>query len=353
MEFTEFYGIMASISWDSEGWKGEPKQEDIDSSGYQYVQDEEVMFECLNFGHLIYPPEEGGYFIAYTPKFNRLPDKKKTKFVKAIFLITNKPKQATGKRQIVGIYGFPDIGHDEWFDRTAILHPLYKKYNSGNIRSKTENIILFENSIEIDNQIVKELNLLPESKDLTDQGFNYLTSENVLNILSLAIKFNSENDPLILLANNLGLKTEYIDFWKDYVPNYQADTLKGIKELEEKIMDLTPIRKERISSFIERGAIARKIKIFNQYKCLVCEALGIDPHGFKKENGQFYIETHHIIPVSNLEKGSLSVANLITVCANHHRQFHYGNVEILTNDILIFKALMDGTEINIRKVEIE
>jgi len=38
-----------------------------------------------------------------------------------------------------------------------------------------------------------------------------------------------------------------------------------------------------------------------------------------------------MIPVANLIKGSLTISNLITVCANHHRQFHFGNIEIKNN----------------------
>ena len=34
------------------------------------------------------------------------------------------------------------------------------------------------------------------------------------------------------------------------------------------------------------------------------------------------------MPVSAGQKGSLAAANIMTLCANHHRQMHYGFVDI-------------------------
>ena len=99
-----------------------------------------------------------------------------------------------------------------------------------------------------------------------------------------------------------------------------------IKQLELKYKDAIPAIKEKVSKTIERGTI-KEIKKFYEYKCKICEALKQNPYSFKKKDNEYYIEAHHIFPVSNLAKGSLGIANVITVCANHHRQFHYGNIE--------------------------
>ena len=52
------------------------------------------------------------------------------------------------------------------------------------------------------------------------------------------------------------------------------------------------------------------------------------------------------------KQGSLSIANLLTVCANHHRQMHYGKVEIIEdrNECFIFK--FDGKILKINKIKI-
>ena len=44
--------------------------------------------------------------------------------------------------------------------------------------------------------------------------------------------------------------------------------------------------------------------------------------GFVMGNRNIYLETHHIIPLS--EKGSDDVNNVIALCPNHHREAHFG-----------------------------
>lgn len=51
-----------------------------------------------------------------------------------------------------------------------------------------------------------------------------------------------------------------------------------------------------------------------------CEFCG--EQGFKTLSGMLYLETHHIIPLS--EGGSDLITNVIALCPNHHREAHYG-----------------------------
>lgn len=44
--------------------------------------------------------------------------------------------------------------------------------------------------------------------------------------------------------------------------------------------------------------------------------------GFEMANGNIYLETHHIVPLS--EGGKDVVGNVAALCANHHRQAHHG-----------------------------
>lgn len=131
-----------------------------------------------------------------------------------------------------------------------------------------------------------------------------------------------------------------------------ADSLEAIFQLEKKMKNLKPKVKERVSTFIERGSIASKIKQITGYKCLVCEAFGENPLSFQKKNGENYVETHHVEPVSNLKKGSLSIANLLTVCANHHRQMHYGNVEVIEDGEGYFMFKFDDKVLKISKIKL-
>jgi predicted HNH restriction endonuclease len=128
-------------------------------------------------------------------------------------------------------------------------------------------------------------------------------------------------------------------------------SLSDLEKLEEKYRNATPEVIYRISRTIERGTISQKIKEYNNYKCQICESLGLSPYSFKKKSGEFYVETHHIIPVSESKKGSLGLANLITVCANHHRQIHFGNIGlIILEDKFILE--IDDKIIEIKKINL-
>ena len=52
-------------------------------------------------------------------------------------------------------------------------------------------------------------------------------------------------------------------------------------------------------------------------KCEYCLA-----PGFTMPDGRVFLETHHIIPLS--EGGRDRSANLVALCANHHREAHHG-----------------------------
>lgn len=128
-----------------------------------------------------------------------------------------------------------------------------------------------------------------------------------------------------------------------------ADTVDEIAKLELKYQNASPQVKEVISRRIERGKISSAVKKYYDYKCKVCEALGQNSHSFQKISGEYYIETHHIIPVANLTQGSLGISNLITVCANHHRQFHYGDINIIENTNEKLTINIDGQTITTEK----
>lgn len=133
------------------------------------------------------------------------------------------------------------------------------------------------------------------------------------------------------------------------VENESSSTLEDIVRLNERYKNAAPEVKNVISQRIERGAIASKVKAIYGYKCKMCEALNMNPLSFIKSNGEHYIETHHIFQVSNLEIGSLGLLNLITLCANHHREFHYGNVQIISNDLDNLVVAINNNRITIKK----
>jgi predicted RNA-binding protein with PUA-like domain len=101
-------------------------------------------------------------------------------------------------------------------------------------------------------------------------------------------------------------------------------TADMLAKLEEQYLGAVPEVRERVSRSVERGPVGNAVKRANGFRCLLCEALGRDPIGFRKPNGEPYVEAHHVMPVARGEIGSLAASNVITVCANHHRELHYG-----------------------------
>lgn len=56
-----------------------------------------------------------------------------------------------------------------------------------------------------------------------------------------------------------------------------------------------------------------------------CEFCGVD--GFLKYDGKVYLETHHVVPLS--EGGPDDVRNVIALCPNHHREAHFSSKRAL------------------------
>lgn len=348
------YGILASISWNSNYWADNPSKEDLKASKYDYVKNKGHMHESLNFGHDKFPSEKDGYYIGYTPMFSRPPTLTNSSNVQIVFFTSSDYKNSN-RKTLIGFYGFPIFGN--WFERKA-KHPIYKAYDSGNIKAFPDDIIYFDNPILISNDIVKKNNFLPEDKKISQQGFNYLNSKNVYNLIRYALILNPKNDKLKsfvkkfpLLEKLTGEEIDLRDFIK-IIGDTTADTLKDIEKLEKKMKNQRPQIKQRISSYIERGAISNKAKKLNNYRCSVCKSLGFPTNSFKKTNGDIYIETHHVQPVSTAKVGVLSITNLMTVCANHHRQLHYGNVELIKNSNSYFTFIIDEQRIDIEKIKI-
>jgi len=63
-------------------------------------------------------------------------------------------------------------------------------------------------------------------------------------------------------------------------------------------------------------------------KCEYCNEAG-----FQLADGSVFLETHHIIPLS--ENGADSVENVVALCPNHHREAHYGQNAIAMRETLL------------------
>lgn len=123
----------------------------------------------------------------------------------------------------------------------------------------------------------------------------------------------------------------------------------SMQSLWDRYKNANPIVKERISRRIERGSVGSMVKKANNYRCQICDSLNQPWMNFTKPNGDFYIEAHHVVPVSALGVGVLGPGNVITVCPNHHRQLHFGRVEVTDNGDTFWFVFDDDQPINIQK----
>ena len=118
--------------------------------------------------------------------------------------------------------------------------------------------------------------------------------------------------------------------------------------LEDKYKNASPEVKERVSKYIERGNVGSRVKKALGHRCQVCSALGREPITFRKHDGEPYAEAHHVMPVSELRVGSLAASNIMVLCANHHRQMHYGGIEVTVLE-KTFEFSMDGLSLAIER----
>ncbi|TIP06444.1 MAG: HNH endonuclease [Mesorhizobium sp.] len=128
----------------------------------------------------------------------------------------------------------------------------------------------------------------------------------------------------------------------DLTDEQKAATPAGIKMLELEASKADPTRRSRISKYIERGPIGRKVKEIRGCRCQICEALGFEPIAFLRKNGTPFAEAHHVQPVSLLMAGTLAASNVMVLCPNHHRQAHLGNFEVLEDGRHQWRISIDG-----------
>jgi len=124
---------------------------------------------------------------------------------------------------------------------------------------------------------------------------------------------------------------EYLPIYKiaDEPEKASSDEVEGIELLELKkhfSEDMEPevlknITEEKLVRLVKRYRnIVNKKKKECGYRCQIC---GLT---FLMDNGNYYCEAHHLIPIS--EDGSQGSENVIILCANHHRMFHYAKNNI-------------------------
>ena len=143
-------------------------------------------------------------------------------------------------------------------------------------------------------------------------------------------KIDDYMDTYIIKNGEVLHKLEQLEY-KTLQSNNNNDESSIDKQIERDFKDDIDIpENERYDVTLKRikryQYIVNKLKKKFEYKCQICG------YSFQMDNGYRYCEAHHIKSLSN--DGSQSSGNVIILCANHHRIFHYAKNKIIIGDLV-------------------
>ena len=100
------FGILTSIDWNSNDWKEQASEEDLNHSILGNVIDNGFSHSSLNFAHEKYPANDKGYYFGLLPQmWAKMPDKEKVRYVEVVFIKAQ--DWSDEQNYIVGFYAFP------------------------------------------------------------------------------------------------------------------------------------------------------------------------------------------------------------------------------------------------------
>jgi len=111
--------------------------------------------------------------------------------------------------------------------------------------------------------------------------------------------------------------------------------IKRIRQIDDENKKAGIISGSKLFNVYERDqTLSSLIKRLRGEKCQICG------YYFEMSNGGRYVECHHLEALSN--NGLDCSNNILVLCANHHRQFHFGYVEIIEHTIDFIKIKLDN-----------
>ena len=152
-----------------------------------------------------------------------------------------------------------------------------------------------------------------------------------------------------LLSNEIKSMWSITEQGEDYLSNlyaqitptntYQRFTSKTALKNREVVNEKLLTQNDSLNLIddlkIANETIENKVRLVKRYKKIIvqikqkynCECqIASCNFTFKKVNGEYYAEAHHLMPLS--EQGSQNEDNVVVLCPNHHRMFHYADVQI-------------------------
>lgn len=192
-----FYGILAAVDWNSNNWQGPSTPADLEKANFSFVTEQDITYTALNFGHLLFPTDNEGYYRGFLPHlFAKSPDAEKSRHVVVIFI---KSKDwHDGNTYLVGFYAFPI------FKKERIASPLPElDYPfETNIKSLAKHIHLLEHPINLSSH-EEMIKFLPNDKKPGKMGYNYMSRINVEKLLDVISTQNPDDKKLSSIKLNL------------------------------------------------------------------------------------------------------------------------------------------------------
>ncbi|MDX1702078.1 MAG: hypothetical protein R3250_15745, partial [Melioribacteraceae bacterium] len=173
----------------------------------------------------------------------------------------------------------------------------------------------------LENEIPKNWKINEELKVLfEEESAGYLEVES-----KILIDTENKEWPFYFDANTIENQVKTDQDVEDDLLN--QDTSVKLQYLENE--DIAPEVKERIFKYRKRNRkIVKDLKDLYEGRCQITG----EDLTFKKKNGEFYSEVHHLIPLG--EEGSDNYANAIVISPLIHRMLHYADVSEINLDLI-------------------
>ena len=327
--------IIANITWNDSGWRNtyvNPK------AGAKPVR-EVPGHESLNFEFNKKGVDDESHVFGYLQWWGR---PRRFEEPGIIFFFTNNLDKK--RNEIVGVYG----------DAKILDKPLNRRWEGfenneliSNIKAVKEKSILFPIPLDA-NQYSKGKRLVPQA------GLRYISQDlasmmitDEINTFEKSGARKDELDKLFSIFETITGK-KYILNSDDQEQLELDEIMKNVSkdELRKKLKNIVPQNHESTKingkTYKRDNIFITYLKKFRDYKCQICGT------AIRKKDGGYYVEAAHIKMKS--KKGPETLDNLLILCPNHHKEFDYGDREIIkhTEKEISFKMNGNKYKINLK-----
>jgi len=170
---------------------------------------------------------------------------------------------------------------------------------------------------------------------------------------SFGEKYKILNDILLEKSNLFNLTLWQLDyFWHYYLVEYKGfnDFFRPLiandaeENYENKTIEVNILRR------IRETIMVSELKKKYDYRCQIC---GKRIKLYINGEDRFYVEGHHLQPLSQKHKGPDTKENIIILCPNHHVEFDYDNMAIDPKDNTTILHKNQNNDFHNKKIQLK